>query len=87
MANRVNDEIIPLGTSWEPPPPDFYDPVIEAYKKDVDRTMLRENLKLTIAERFEQFDKFAEFVEELQAAGKRMRETTAREPGHEPDAA
>lgn len=23
-------------------PPDFYDPVIEAYKKDVDRTLLRE---------------------------------------------
>ena len=26
-------------------------PVIEAYKKDVDRTLLRENLKLTPAER------------------------------------
>jgi hypothetical protein len=27
------------------------DPVIEAYKKDVDRTLIRENLKLTIEER------------------------------------
>ncbi len=27
------------------------DPVIEAYKKDVDRTLIRENLKLTIDER------------------------------------
>jgi hypothetical protein len=26
-------------------------PVIEAYKKDVDRTLLRENLKLTTTER------------------------------------
>ena len=26
-------------------------PVIEAYKKDVDRTLIRENLKLTIDER------------------------------------
>ena len=26
-------------------PPDYCDPVIEAYKKDVDRTLLRENLK------------------------------------------
>ncbi|HET9217268.1 MAG TPA: hypothetical protein VFR18_09835 [Terriglobia bacterium] len=27
-------------------PRDYPDPVIEAYKKDVDRTLLRENLKL-----------------------------------------
>jgi hypothetical protein len=27
-------------------PADYIDPVIEAYKKDVDRTLLRENLKL-----------------------------------------
>jgi hypothetical protein len=32
-------------------PPDHCDPVIEAYKKDVDRTLLRENLKLTVEER------------------------------------
>lgn len=32
-------------------PADFVDPVIEAYKKDVDRTLLRENLKLTVEER------------------------------------
>ena len=30
-------------------PADFFDPVIEAYKKDVDRTLLRANLKLTVA--------------------------------------
>ncbi len=29
------------------------DPVIEAYKKDVDRTLLRENLKLTPQQRVE----------------------------------
>jgi hypothetical protein len=32
-------------------PADVYDPVIEAYKKDVDRTLLRENLKLTFEQR------------------------------------
>jgi hypothetical protein len=32
-------------------PADFFDPVIEAYKKDVDRTLLRENLKLTPEQR------------------------------------
>jgi hypothetical protein len=29
------------------------DPVIEAYKKDIDRTLLRENLRLTIKQRLE----------------------------------
>lgn len=64
---------LPRAAVWEPPPPDFHDPVIEAYKRDVDRTLLRENLKLTAAERFEQFDRFAEFVEELRAAGEGQR--------------
>lgn len=27
------------------------DPVIEAFKKDIDRTLLRENLKLTVEQR------------------------------------
>jgi hypothetical protein len=34
---------------WPPAPAP--DPVIEAYKKDVDRTLLRENLRLTTTER------------------------------------
>jgi hypothetical protein len=29
------------------------DPVIEAYKKDIDRTLIRENLKLTVEQRLE----------------------------------
>jgi hypothetical protein len=29
------------------------DPVIEAYKRDVDRTLIRENLRLTVEERFD----------------------------------
>ena len=29
------------------------DPVIEAYKKDIDRTLLRENLRLTVEQRLE----------------------------------
>src|SRR5687767_350418 len=58
-------------SAWEPPPPDFFDPVIEAYKKDVDRTLLRENLKLTVEERFQKFESFAQFAEELREAGRR----------------
>ena len=34
------------------------DPVIEAYKQDVDRTLLRENLKLTPAHRVEKLQRF-----------------------------
>ena len=34
------------------------DPVIEAYKKDVDRTLLRENLKLTPQERVAKVQRF-----------------------------
>ena len=55
------------------PPPDFCDPVIEAYKKDVDRTLLRENLKLTVEERFRKFESLARFARELHDAGQRSR--------------
>jgi hypothetical protein len=54
-------------------PPDYFDPVIEALKKDVDRTLLRENLKLTVEERFRKFKKFAAFAAELQEAGRKAR--------------
>jgi hypothetical protein len=55
-------------------PADYCDPVIEAYKKDVDRTLLRENLKLTVEGRFQKFERFAEFAFELKEAGRRARE-------------
>jgi hypothetical protein len=51
------------------------DPVIEAYKKDVDRTLLRENLKLTVEQRFNNLMALQEFAEEMRKAGKRMRST------------
>ena len=49
--------------------PEWRDPVVEAYKKDVDRTLLRENLKLSVEERFEKFRQFAKFAMELRDAG------------------
>ena len=39
----------------ELPAANMCDPVVEAYKKDVDRTLLRENLELTVAERMLKF--------------------------------
>lgn len=50
----------PLWLSLEP------DPVIEAYKKDVDRTLLRENLKLTADERVRKMIAALRLVEEIQ---------------------
>jgi hypothetical protein len=39
------------------------DPVIEAYKKDIDRTLLRENLKRTPAERLQRLQDFVQALE------------------------
>ena len=52
---------------------DSPDPVIEAYKKDVDRTLIRENLKKSHEERVIALEQMLEFVEELQRAGRAMR--------------
>lgn len=45
------------------------DPVTEAYKRDVDRTLLRENLKLTVEERFLKLMDLQRFAAELRTAG------------------
>lgn len=44
-------------------------PVIEAYKKDVDRTLLLENLKLTPDERVRKMISVLRFVEEVRRSG------------------
>ena len=44
------------------------DPVIEAYKRDVDRSLIRENLCLSVEERFEQLMRLQEFAEEIRRA-------------------
>ena len=54
-------------------PPDVYDPVVDAYKKGVDQTLLEENLKLTPAQRAEKFEDFMRFLAEIQRAGKKLR--------------
>lgn len=48
-------------------------PVIEAYKKDVDRTLLRENLKLTPDQRLHKLEVFVRFAADLREAGRRAR--------------
>ena len=59
-------------------PPLTPDPVIEAYKKDVDRTLLRENLKLTVTERLEKLMALQRFAAEMQRAGKEARRKAAQ---------
>ena len=51
------------------------DPVIEFYKKDVDRTLIRENLRLTVEQRFEQLMRLQRFAEELRRAGQEASKT------------
>ena len=46
---------------------------IEDYMRDIDRTLLRENLKLTPAQRLEKFVKFRDFASELRRAGENAR--------------
>jgi hypothetical protein len=49
------------------------DPAIEAYKKDIDRTLLRQNLRRSVDERFEILMELPRFAEELARAGKKAR--------------
>ena len=46
------------------------DPVIEVYKKDVDRSLLRENLKLSVEDRIRKLMRLQLFFEEVRRAGK-----------------
>ena len=46
------------------------DRLVEELKKDVDRTLIRENLKLTVEERLVQIMRLQEFAEELRRAGR-----------------
>ena len=46
------------------------DTVIESYKRDIVRTLLRESLKLTVEERFLKLMDLQRFVEELRRAGR-----------------
>ncbi len=51
-----------------PLPPPEPDPVIEAYKADIDRTLLRENLRRTPTERVQRLQDAVRTVRALQQA-------------------
>jgi hypothetical protein len=81
---RLQQQAAELPPKREPPSPDkpwepvsdcgpnrLTDPVIELYKRDIDRTLLRENLRRSIDERLQKLTDFVSFVRELHAAAKR----------------
>jgi len=47
--------------------------VVRDYMRDVDRTLLRENLKLTFEQRAQKHLRALQMVEELRRAGKKLR--------------
>jgi len=50
------------------------DPVVELYKRDVDRTLLRQNLTRSVDDRILNLMELQRFAEELRRAGQRSRE-------------
>lgn len=58
------------GSESEVEMPPMSDEVIELYLKDVDLTLLRENLKLTPEQRLVNLMNLQKFAEELRRAGK-----------------
>ncbi len=52
---------------------DDKDPVIEAYKRGIDRTLLRQNLARTVAERLANLVSLQRLAEEARRAGREPR--------------
>lgn len=53
------------------------DPLVEAYKRDVDRTLLRQNLRRSATERVENLMALQELAAEARRAGRRRTATAA----------
>jgi hypothetical protein len=64
-----------MGPRENEPAPDSpaADPLIDAYKQHVDRTLLRENLRLTTTERVEKMMAALRFAEQVRASRPRSR--------------
>ncbi|HET6361413.1 MAG TPA: hypothetical protein VFH11_05090 [Gemmatimonadota bacterium] len=59
--------------SREQPNGTTVDPLIEAYKKDVDRASIRQNLRRTAEERILNLQSLHRFATELRRAGRTLR--------------
>jgi hypothetical protein len=67
MADSSN---APAGAELADCPGTWVNPVIDAYKKDVDRTLIREMLQMTVEQRFDALMALQDFATELRGAGK-----------------
>ena len=67
---------MPLKESLTAPLSGSPDPVIDAYKPGIDRTLIIENLRRSPEERLLNLQRLQAFVEELQRAGKAARRGT-----------
>lgn len=54
------------------------DAIVEAYKRDIDRTLLIENVKLTPQQRSERFQQAMRLVFELQRSARQRRTSTVQ---------
>ncbi len=52
------------------------DPVTDAYKPGIDRTLIRENLRRSPEERLRKLQQLQEFAEELRRAGRALERAT-----------
>jgi hypothetical protein len=77
MNGEINNQ---LPASQDGAPFIHVDPVVESYKKDVDRTLLRENLKLTSEDRSRKFERNMKMIYELRRAGRERRIRSQAEP-------
>lgn len=58
------------------PDEEYVDPVIEAYKKDIDLTLIRHNLSLSVQERVDNLIALNRAIEEFRRAGEALRSKT-----------
>lgn len=78
-AQRVAKMLPSPGLTIHEPPQQYVtdsscEDLVAAFKRDIDRTLLIENLKLTPAQRMEKFVRFMESIYALRRAGREMRE-------------
>ena len=67
IVHSMVEKLDPRSDSLSP------DPVIEVYLRDVDRTLLRENLRLSVDERLNKLFELQQFAAELRRAGAALR--------------
>jgi hypothetical protein len=70
--NQINQKDMDQPVVDESAVSEWRDPVIEAYKKDVDRTLLRQNLKLTVEERIRKAESLHASIAGWREAGRRQ---------------